>query len=394
MLVIRDIRLRFYEWLASQSPFLATDNTFITNAPLNSSYGWVIQDHCHWGNAAATVASHGGATYVRVVSNGEDEDQWATWTLVSGAGGVSYSKPGIVGDGDTLYVYLHDGSNITRRASTDGVTWGSPTTICAWPPAGYASQVGIAPVSGTEVYLCGVSSASPYKLDVWRYINTTGTKWPNTIYGATLGKNCQTYFDAVKHPSGKRLVFFQSRDSGLTMVASVQDGMWSMPRPIVPIDIVDDTSHFKIYSAEVVQGITWLVGRYTRYGSTQTTSVAWDMMIRSYDGEFWTLDRHCFVAAEEMRSKILKVGDFVYYPGARTIYRGKSSWLIDPAGGGNPSLSAVIPAGELHRLSWQDAPADGSAGSFGAGVIASGNVLYWPVTPSSSWAWDDGHEWP
>jgi len=409
-MVARDVRLRFDKFAPGLNPFY-TSTPMVFGAKRNAPghrTSWAdtpIPFNCidHAinpnTNTIAGILGYGALIYHRRVATPYAIGDWTTWSVNATTGCISGSRPGICYDtvNGKFYFFTHETGGAIRRmeSSNDAVGWAGITTVySAWPPSGYATNVAIAPIGKDEAFLCGVDNSDlSQRLTVYRLFNGVLTAWPNTVYDDIYTFTAMTAFDAVALADGRRLVFFSSKDEGRTMVCQWHHNVWSPPKPVIPLDLVDTTSLFRLSSVTVIQNVIWLTGRLVRPSTAGGTSVSIDVLIRSADGVHWTMDRNSFIQGTEGRGQIILGNtNFVYYCCLDDVFRAPSTYLIDPAGD---------PAGERTTLTevesiaaWQaEYPtADGAAGTFSADLVYKA-ALVWPDTPDDKFRWNDGKDW-
>jgi hypothetical protein len=129
------------------------------------------------------------------------------------------------------------------------------------------------------------------------------------------------------------VIVVNSRTNGLPLIINYKDGVWSDPKPIVPLDIVDDHNYIRISNLSFIPDISgedvmWATGRISRGGTTGAYAQAHDVALRSKDGVHWSLDRYSYLCSDSQRSKIIVYGEYCYYPGGSTVMRGHRTWLM------------------------------------------------------------------
>lgn len=232
-------------------------------------------------------------------------------------------------------------------------------------------------------YLNGYSTVDcPHDIVVDQNFNVSSLQW---LDAETLG--------------GDDIIIINTRTYGQPMVITRSpDGVWSTPRYIMRIDELNSNSFLRISHLSVIADSTgddvlWATGRLSRPGSTGAHPQAFDVALRSKDGEHWTFDRHSYLCSAEMRGKLM-VADtgFVYYPGGADavdqVARGKRTWLM---GNDHADLKLEV---EDDILSWSlTQPKEGAAMS-GSATLAPGDGIYNQDTEDSDylgrWANSDG----
>lgn len=399
MAIIRKTRLEFEPWGVAQTPF-HMQGLLYGDAPMWNGRSFMMADHVVFHDQIVSAISYNGQTYTRLVTDPTDISQWANWVLLAGAPGASGTRPALYAGDSSVYLFLRSGTSVVRYWSDDGGVWVGPATIASSSFYGAsANEVGIAPVSPGQCYSAvGIPSGNDIGVRVCAF-------WPDrslTAWGPTADSleliqphhsRTLTMIDAVRTSDGSDLVVYPGSQGDLAMISRVRNGRFYPPRPLFPADLVDDWNHVKVYAMDYIGSTLWISGRITRYGSTSESPVAWDFMTRSYsDGEHWSVDPNMYICEPEIRSKMLLVGDWVYYPGLYTIYRAKATWLIDQLYD-RPGTYHYVRPDDIASMSIEVPQADGSPGSLSLETVSGRGALYWPGTPSNRWTWNDGHVW-
>jgi hypothetical protein len=271
---------------------------------------------------------------------------------------------------------------------TDAYTCDTDHLALAAVPDGYAT-------SGAGLYMVVLHEEGTYKHLSLHYLDGDSTiDCPHDIVvDQDYNVSSLQWFDAASLGDDD-VIIVNTRAHGQPMVITrSSNGVWSTPRYIMRIDQLDSNSFLRISHLESIEDSTgdevlWATGRLSRPGSTGAHPQAFDIALRSKDGEHWTFDRHSYVCSSEMRSKLLPIGDYVYYLGSSTVMRGKRTWLMN-----NDHADLKLEVTD-DILSWSlTQPKEGAAMS-GSATLAAGDAIYNQDTEDSDylgrWTTSDG----
>jgi hypothetical protein len=149
------------------------------------------------------------------------------------------------------YIFMHkNNGNVVRRAISDGAETEYLTSL---------SEVGLAAVSDTEVYILEKVNSTMYTISLY---NNTGkvSEWHGAVYGE---REYPGTFDAVRLADGDYIVF-QTELGKNARIIKYADTTWSDSELVYPIDVVDDTSSFRLGGVSSINGNLVVVGIITR----------------------------------------------------------------------------------------------------------------------------------
>lgn len=140
--------------------------------------------------------------------------------------------------------------NVVRRSISDG----SESVYVT-----FQSEVGLAAVSDTEVYILEKVNSTMYTVS--RY-NSSGkvSEWHGAVYGE---RNYPGTFDAVRLADGDYIVY-QTELGKNARIIKYADSVWSDSELVYPIDVVDDTSSFRLGGVSSINGRLVVVGIIAR----------------------------------------------------------------------------------------------------------------------------------
>jgi len=237
---------------------------------------------------------------------------WPNWVNV-GAELAENSRPGI--EGARVWYQKLNGDIVYR--DYDGDAWGDETLVTS----NYAAySVACAPVSDDVCYIHYLID------DQWGAIARLSTavapvNWQGRVYG-----EIQTgiyYFDAVTL-DGTDYIYMADNNDGRLMTLKVLGDVWSDLTYVVPLDVVDDTSFFKLGAASVIDDKVFLTGRLSR--QTDYDPVAFD--IYTIGPENYTMGRDLFIIQEEICGKFYLISDTLYYAGVNTVAEAPATLLV------------------------------------------------------------------
>ena len=181
---------------------------------------------------------------------------WPAW-VDSGIHLSINCKPGLLAG--RVWFLAWDGVSGTgnlKYADFNGTSFGAPVTLSY---TDYADiPIAIAPVTATSAYLHTQMSGPPLaglNFGYIDYASLSGTtvntlRWPGRIYGPN---QYARVFDATRDANGEDHVFFTDHDEKRTMflkaISSSGTMSWSEVKPVIPLDVTDDTSKFLLGGA-------------------------------------------------------------------------------------------------------------------------------------------------
>lgn len=268
-------------------------------------------------DAGKTDGSLYGTGFLRV-ANADDGYLWyqyvsdptqATWPdwVQSTIQLNAASKPGV--KGGRIWYQASDGS--IKYVDFDGAVLGTPVSV----DAGDATwRMAFAPVSADDCYVHWYPYASDLTVNYGKLarLNTSGT-WGATWSGAVYGDKTDVYrFDAVRL-NGVDHVYTIDHGTGRTLVIKVADTVFSDAKFLVPLDIVDTDSFFRLGNATVIDSRVFVTGRLARGKSIE-------MDAYTIGPEHYTFGRDMFIVSNvefgsDAAAKFFLVGDTLYYVG-------------------------------------------------------------------------------
>ena len=123
------------------------------------------------------------------------------------------------------------------------------------------------------------------------------------------------------HTDDGDFIFYNSETYGKPMIIKRADGIWGTPRPMIPVDIVDNYSYLRIGWVTYEDGVFYATGELGRRGSTGTHAQEMAVVLRSIDGFKWTMDRYRYIGAVPLRSPLLMSAGYAYLVGDAVIDR-------------------------------------------------------------------------
>ena len=378
-IIVRDVMLRFSDFTTSAYDTgypSAEDDDGIPRAPVDSGhvteYGNPLTGIFRVWTSADTVYVH-RCVVPPVLADWQNTDTVATYTT------DAIHRPGFR-DGWVFYGYNGDiyhaynlGAASVFRASAYSVG---------------TANIALAPINTSTVYMLRLHTA----LGDFRYISIhrvtdSGIETcPHTIVvdpdynGASL-----SWFDAESVGSRDVLVI-NERTYGHPVVVFYEGGVWSQPRPIMPMDIVDNYSFLRIAGLAAIEGasgdrVLWASGRLGRKGSTGAHPQEADVVLRSKDGEHWSFDRYAYLCQDNMRSRLIAYDDnYVYYAAGAVVKRAPRSWLAGGDAASKWTLDSDI-------LSWTYSQPSPGAACKGNVSVADHNDEYGSSLRPGYWLW-------
>jgi hypothetical protein len=293
-LTIRDTRLVFTERVNYDSLGLSDPSTL---------------DACEHDTGILRVVNYLNELCYQIVPDVSETDAWDIW-VHSTITLKDDSRPGV--EDSRIWYQKANGDICYRDMETD---LGSEVLVTS---AYAAFAVTVAPISIDLAYVhfFGNDWARIVALES----DGGATEWSGRVFGTVTTAR---FFDAVRL-DGVDHVFFADADNGRLMTTIVQEGVWSDPRYVVPLDVVDETSFFKLAYAHVIDGRVWLTGRLSR-ATEHTVPVAFDVYMI---GPNYTMGRDLFIQQDEAGGKLFIFGDLVYYIAANSVATAGATLLV------------------------------------------------------------------
>ena len=305
-------------------------------------------DSCAYGTGILRVASAGASPSTRhlwyqYVSN--PAGTWPAWVDTGINLGIN-CKPG-VSNGRVWYATF---SGEIRYADFNGSSFGAAVTIdTGW----YGdTPIGFAPVSSTDVYiqwgLSGPPLAEPNMiyLEYWHLTGAatfSSSQWNGRIYGFNQYTRA---FDAERSGDTDYL-FFTDNDEKRTLYLTCAYGgpSWSEVRPVLPLDIVDDTSSLLLGGVNTINGEIVFSGILKR-------PLGLNAQVYSFGPDHYTFGRDLYIGTtgvtertqgadtiEPQGGKLHLINNTVWYVGIGIAYSAPATMMV---GYDNPSLKRTV----------------------------------------------------
>jgi hypothetical protein len=223
------------------------------------------------------------------------------------------------------------------RADYSGGAFSGNTSI-----ARYDNSL-LAPVSTNDLYVLHSTTAAgkPYSYGKLMKVNMTTwgeIPWYGRIYDTTPAR----YMDAVR-VGNVDYIYMTEEEGRRTVYVKNEAGNWSEKKFVVPLDVVDDVSSFRLSSANLINGKTIVTGALSR-------SWGVPMHIYTFGPDRYTLGRDLFIGSQHMEGsgKLHQIGSTLWYIGAGLVYKAPATALV---GYDNPDLSFQTEAAADIRLS-------------------------------------------
>lgn len=383
-IVVRDAMLRFSTFtnsaVATNFPAAAVDE--IPQCPIDtgtyySGYFWRV-----WMHATAGMYVH-RVDAPNTVASWQDAGDLTNYAY-TGTNPDMQHRPSVVDTGSIFY-----GSNGDIRRIP--LTGGSPGSSVSFRASAYTADtncIALAAVGNIVVYMLVLHQGGE---EDFKYLSlhrvTAGgvTNCPHTIIvDDAYTEASLTWFDA-ETIGGRDVIIFSERAHGHPVSIFYESGVWSDPRPLIPLDVVDNNSFVRIAALSAIESVFYATGRLGLGGSTGNHAQAADIALRSKDGEHWTFDRYCYVSATNQRGKFVTAGTtsdgYIYYPAGSKIERARWTYLA----GGDPADKKWTLSADV--LNWAyEQPPPGNACS-GQTVIADHDGDWSGILSPGYWLW-------
>lgn len=239
--------------------------------------GWIaddIEDSFYdsddQGNGYVMRVSASGSTWTLKYNYVDIDGTWTSW-LDSGI--VLYKGSRAAVYGNRLFYQVGNGQYYYRDFTHTGggvCTFGAATTFTP-SIAATDKPVAFAPVSENEVYVIVPDDMSSltgqYESRIAFYnVSTSAEKlFPGEIYDydSTITSERVREIDAERF-NGKDYLFIKDKDNRRVMFTCRVLDHWSELRPVLPIDIVDDTARLDLGAVSLVNGYFVLTGGMRR----------------------------------------------------------------------------------------------------------------------------------
>lgn len=283
--------------------------------------------------AYAAFRYDNGASYLRVISTTTAGD-FALSSTSATAITSQTMRHGLINSGGTVYLYTAtmDGSGVqVKRAALSGTS--NPVTVSL---SNYGPTFGPA-YSDTSTLVQRVEAVCPTNNGVvvcvgsHRFnddLSTLSFYWLpdassvatlNTLIQIPLTETYASWYSAAKTCSMVTAVY-NADDDRIVVVASdqvqgravsfsIQNGVESALRPIVPVDPDASSITIRPYSLSVLGGVYHLTARFARTSSAQYTT-GFDCYLTSADGVNWSFgERSFYIGAVDAKGTLLMRGD-------------------------------------------------------------------------------------
>jgi hypothetical protein len=317
-ITFRDTRLRFAEQagaatLANCTSFdgdLSDSGTRIFVAGLNNT----TLNYCRWNPSGAL-----------------------SWTSTAYTARAN-SKIGVYQD----YMFLQDAAGAVRRLRYSG-SWAnvSTTTFATYP-------VAVAPITEDEFYILELVTVagkpvSFFRLHYHKESTNTSATWAGRFYGENLTLDG---FDAVRIGGVDHIYFTDQNGKRAWHISSEIGTKWGSVQMVLPLDVVDDVSQFRLKGATVIDSKVFLTGSLRRTEGT-------GMEIYMVGPEEVTLGRDLFVCPELSTpgGKLYLISDTLYYVSNGKLFTSPATTLV-----GYDAAAKKVEVTGLHGFSLSGAP--------------------------------------
>nr|MBN1228894.1 hypothetical protein [Anaerolineae bacterium] len=327
-LTFRDNRLVFTERVLADSLGLADPST---------------ADAAPSGTGILRVVNYSNALYTQDITD-PSSILYPDWADASISLAVS-SRPGVEGD----RIWYQDSIG-------DIYYWDYPSGSPVLVTSSYAAYtVTLAPVSTSVCYIHFLDQG-------WgRIVRLTSagaeTEWQGRIYGNVVTAQ---YFDAVTL-NGEDHLYAADQNDGRLLTLKYYEGIWSDTSYVIPLDVVDETSYFRMAYASVIDGKVVITGRLSRQ-TEYDVPVAFD--IYTFGPDHYTMGRDLFVSQEDIGGKMFLIDSMLFYVGINTVSEADATMLV---GYDHPDHKVVV--NDLH--SWSLGCAGNTSGQFSASLARS-----------------------
>ncbi len=268
-----------------------------------------LADADYYSTGVLRAVNYGGTLYTQEVTDitSSSFPNWATTGIALKAN----SRPGV--SGDTIWFQSSDGN--IKSAVFSGGSLGTPTTRST---AFTSYTVTCAPVASNECFL-------HYLDGTWGAIarvkvGVSVEYWPGRVYGTMTSTQ---YFDAATLNSVSYL-YFHDTDDGRIVELSYNDGTWSQTEYIIPLDIVDDSSYYRLHAVTVIDSKLFITSQISRPNDSDT--VRFDAYL--IGPRPVTLGREMYITADDVLGKMFLFSTTVYYLGINMICEAPATEIV------------------------------------------------------------------
>lgn len=282
-LTIRDERLRFADQRGTQVDYLSGDTV-------------LAYDDCVYSTNILRIAVVKDGSDYEIWYNYIDdfESVWDNWTDTTFRVAEN-SRPAVYGG---RLVFLQPDGYL-KYSDWNGTVWSAASTIedTAETPCADIAMV------STDIFYMHYTpgSTSNHGFIIRKSVSGAFSDMPWS--GRTTGANFYGAFDAVAHGTDTEYVYFSDHDGSRAWGMRVDvAGIYGRPFPVVPLDIVDDTSKFIMGHASVINSEVFVTGILKRPGGHS-------MHIYMKGPERFSIGRDMFIAQANDDTQMYTYGD-------------------------------------------------------------------------------------
>lgn len=306
--IFRDMRLRFTHYARTSNDA----ELYGDPSPVSSIDSSVI------GTSILRVANVNGTLRRMLLT-----DPGGTWPASWTNSGVNLMDGSGIGIYESRCFYQKSDGSICYRDWSSG-SFGSENSFDSGP----FSACLVAPISTTGVFL--LEKVAENYADLHYTNGTTVQTFPGHLYDV---RDTACAFDAGT-ADGVNYVFFATSDDRRPWYVSHRGGRWSQVCPVIPLDIVDDETKFRLSGVETINDQLVLTG-------VRQSSTADGWLFYSF-GPSWTMGRDCFISehgaadgwyygGDEMPTiggKMHLIGNSVYVTAPGHVYVADATYLL------------------------------------------------------------------
>jgi hypothetical protein len=185
----------------------------------------------------------------------------------------------------------------------------------------------LAPVSLTDLYVLKPTIVAGKPYTYAKLIKVNVSTWAETFwYGRVYDTVPAKYMDAVRI-GNVDTIYMTEEAGGRTVYVKNEAGAWSEKRFVIPLDVIDDVSSFRLSSATVLNGKPVVCGALSR-------SYGVPMHIYTFGPDRYTLGRDLFIGSQSISGvgKLHLLGSNLWYIGPGLVYKAPATDLVGYAG--------------------------------------------------------------
>lgn len=224
--------------------------------------------------------SSSGITRVAIINGGylayqmfDDFDEPPDW-IVSGF--ATIGRPGIYQD----YIFYQTANYKVYRTRLVNGTLDTPVEIFTPTKA-----ISIAPVSSTRFYYQYIETAGVKRIAL--FDTDTSYLWEGAVYGEDLDND---RFDAITY-NGCDYIYTTETKSGRIVYLKNTNDIFGELKYVFALDVVDDTSMYRLECAKVINNIPIIVCQIKRTNGPSMTAY-------SFGPDEWSLGREMYITSE------------------------------------------------------------------------------------------------